>query len=62
MGMGRRRKREREAPSSHPLSSASRYHVPEADAGETWGSQDPYGAQEINQGGVWQLWGDFQLL
>ncbi|XP_034516359.1 allograft inflammatory factor 1 isoform X2 [Ailuropoda melanoleuca] len=39
-----------------------RYHVPEADAGETWGPQDPPGAQEINQGGVRQLWGNFQLL
>lgn len=45
-----------------PPSSASRYHVPEANARETWGSQDPPGAKEINQGGVQWLWGDFQLL
>lgn len=47
---------------SSPPSSASRYHVPEANAGETWGPQDPPGAKEINPGGIQWLWGDFQLL
>ena len=45
-----------------PIFCASRYHVPEANDGETWGSQDPPGAKEINHGGIQWPWGDFQLL
>lgn len=53
--------RERE-PLFSPPSFISRYHVSEANVGETWGTQDPPGAKEINQGGFQWLWGDFQLL
>lgn len=43
--------RERERlPSSHPHLLRLRYHVPEANDGETWGPQDPPGAKEINHG------------
>uniref|UniRef100_A0A8C0LAZ2 Allograft inflammatory factor 1 n=1 Tax=Canis lupus dingo TaxID=286419 RepID=A0A8C0LAZ2_CANLU len=61
-GKDRERERERGTPFFHPSFCTSRYHGPEANAGETWCPQDPSGAQEINQGGVQQLWGDLQLL
>lgn len=58
-----RRERHNESPSLlTPLLTSSRYHVPEANAGETWGSQDPPGAKKAHQGGVRWLWRDFQLL